>query len=556
MTDLTNTEMLPSDSDIPKDPVKQESSYSESDQSKDTPRSPRNVHGFLWATVVLAIYSSTFLFALDNTIVANIQPAIIKSLNGVDKLAWSGVAFVMASSATVLTWLQIFNQFNIKWMYIFSIAVFMAGSAICGAAQSMNMLIGGRVVCGVGGVGQYVGVMNFLPRLTSMQERPMYVSAMGLTWGAGTVLGPIIGGAFTDSSAGWRWSFYINLCVGGLFTPVYIFLLPSLHPQPVKTSVIERLRRMDLLGSLILMGAFAAGVIGVNFAGAMYPWDAPGIIVALVLGGVLFIIFGIQQTVCIFTTDETRLFPVELVSWRKPLLTLLFICGCCTGVCVTVPTYIIPLYFQFTASDESLQSGVRLLPFVCLLVFSCVGGGFLTSRLGYYIPWYIMGGALCLIGSALMYTIHPHSSAGTIYGYSALIGLGAGMYLQIGHAVAQAKVKPEKIPAAVAFTTTAQLNGLTFALVISQCVFVNEAAKRIAWVLPHEARSTIIDAISGTGSTFVRDLDPTIKSSVLAAIVTAIDRTYILCIVAGAVTLLATFGMKWERLFIAATAAA
>lgn len=78
----------------------------------------------------------------------------------------------------------------------------------------------------------------------------------------------------------------------------------------------------------------------------------------------------------------------------------------------------------------------------------------------------------------------------------------------------------------------------------------------IAWVVPHEARSTIIDAISGTGSTFVRDLDPTIKSSVLAAIVTAIDRTYILCIVAGAVTLLATFGMKWERLFIAATAAA
>lgn len=194
MTDLTNTEMRPSDSDIPKDPVKQESSYSESDQSKDTPRSPRNVHGFLWVTVVLAIYSSTFLFALDNTIVANIQPAIIKSLNGVDKLAWSGVAFVMASSATVLTWLQIFNQFNIKWMYIFSIAVFMAGSAICGAAQSMNMLIGGRVVCGVGGVGQYVGVMNFLPRLTSMQERPMYVSAMGLTWGAGTVLAGIAEG--------------------------------------------------------------------------------------------------------------------------------------------------------------------------------------------------------------------------------------------------------------------------------------------------------------------------------------------------------------------------
>ena len=292
MADLTDTETRPSNVDTAQDAEKQESSSSNSDQSKEIVTSPRDVHGFLWVTVVLAIYSSTFLFALDNTIVANIQPAIIKSLNGVDKLAWSGVAFVMASSATVLTWLQIFNRFNIKWMYIFSLAVFMAGSAVCGAAQSMNTLIGGRVICGVGGVGQYVGVMNFLPRLTSMQERPMYVSAMGLTWGAGTVLGPIIGGAFTDSSAGWRWSFYINLCVGGLFTPVYIFLLPSLHPQPVVTPVIERLKQMDLVGTIILMGAFAAGVIGVNFAGAMYPWDAPGIIVALVLGGVLFLAFG------------------------------------------------------------------------------------------------------------------------------------------------------------------------------------------------------------------------------------------------------------------------
>ena len=132
----------------------------------------------------------------------------------------------MASSATVLTWLQIFNQFNIKWTYIGTIAIFMASSAVCDAANSMNMLIGCRVICGVGGVGQYVGV-SFLPRLTTMQERrPLYVSGIGLTWGAGTVLGPIIGGAFTDSAAGWRWFFYINLCVGGLFAPCLCLLAP------------------------------------------------------------------------------------------------------------------------------------------------------------------------------------------------------------------------------------------------------------------------------------------------------------------------------------------
>ncbi|EOD45517.1 putative mfs drug efflux protein [Neofusicoccum parvum UCRNP2] len=534
----------------------------------------RNIHGVFWLMVTLSIYSSTFLFALDNTIVANIQPAIVDSLNGLDKLAWSGVAFVMASSATVLTWLQIFSQFNIKWLYITAFVIFQAGSAVCGAANSMNMLIGGRVICGVGGVGQYVGVMNFFPRLTSIQERPLYVSGMGLTWGLGTVLGPIIGGAFTDSSAGWRWSFYINLCVGGLFAPVYLFLLPSLSPQPAEKTLAERLRHMDFLGTFLLMGAFVAGVIGLNFGGVMYPWDAPGIIVALVLGGVGFIAFGIQQTYCILTTPETRLFPVELVSWKNPLLTSVFICGCCTGVGVTVPTYIIPLYFQFTASDGSLDSGVRLLPFVCLLVFACVGGGFTISKVGYYTPWYILGGALTLVGSALMYTVDSTTSVSAVYGYTAILGLGAGMYLQLGHSVAQAKVTPAQMPAAVAFTTTAQLNGLTFALVLAQCVFLNEAVKSmlslptiknyrltvfstgIGWVLPDAPHSELVDAISGTGSTFVADLDQATQEKVIEAIVTAMDKTYILCIVAGVVTLLLSFTMKWERLFMTASAAA
>ncbi|EFR00428.1 MFS transporter [Nannizzia gypsea CBS 118893] len=546
------------DTTAPKGPdsaEKQASSCSDTHQANES-GSPRDIHGALWLLVVLGIFSSTFLFGLDNTIVANIQPAIVKSLDGVEKLAWSGVAFIMASSATVLTWLQIFNQFNIKWMYIFSITVFLAGSAVCGAAQTMDILIGGRVICGIGGVGQYVGVMNFLPRLTSLQERPIYVSAIGLTWGAGTVLGPIIGGAFTDSSAGWRWSFYINLVVGGLCMPVYLFLLPSLQPQPgSEISVMDKLKKLDIVGSLILVGAFVAGVIGLNFAGALYPWNVPGIITALVLGAVGFIVFGIQQSYCIFTTEETRLFPVELVSWRKPLLSLLFLCGCCTSVCVTVPAYIIPLYFQFTAGDKSLESGVRLLPFVCLLVFSCVGGGILASRTGYYLPWYLAGGALCLVGSALMYTVNSGTSPGAIYGFSALIGLGSGMYLQLGHSIAQAKVSLDKIPAAIAFTTTAQLNGMTIALVIAQCVFVNMAATGIAKVLPHESHSTIIDAITGTGSTFVHDLDPYTKAAVLAAIVSAIDKTYILCIVAGTATVLAAFGMKWEKLFISTVAA-
>lgn len=100
-----------------------------------------------------------------------------------------------------------YSQFDAKLLYLFTVFLFEVGSAICGAANSMDLLIFGRALCGLGGVGLYAGVMTLLSVTTTEHERPMYIGLTGLTWGLGTVLGPIIGGAFTSSSAGWRWGF-------------------------------------------------------------------------------------------------------------------------------------------------------------------------------------------------------------------------------------------------------------------------------------------------------------------------------------------------------------
>jgi MFS family permease len=172
---------------------------------------PREITGWKWGLVVISILSSIFLFALDNTVVADIQPAIIANFGEIQKLPWLTGAFLIGSASTNLVWGKIYGQMEAKTTYILSVLVFEVGSALCGAAPSMNALIVGRVIAGVGGSGMYVGVMTLLSVTTSIQERPMYVGLTGLLWGIGTVLGPIIGGAFTDSSAGWRWAFYINL---------------------------------------------------------------------------------------------------------------------------------------------------------------------------------------------------------------------------------------------------------------------------------------------------------------------------------------------------------
>lgn len=90
-----------------------------------------------------------------------------------------------------------------------SFVVFAVGCAIAGAAPTMDSLIVGRAICGAGGSGMYFGSMGLLTQMTSDKERPLYLNLVGITFGAGTVLGPVIGGAFAGSDATWRWAFYL-----------------------------------------------------------------------------------------------------------------------------------------------------------------------------------------------------------------------------------------------------------------------------------------------------------------------------------------------------------
>jgi len=114
---------------------------------------PRDIAGWRWAVVVAAILSSTFLFALDNTIVAVIQPVIVTHFDSIGKLSWLSVAFLIGAAGTNLIWGKIFGQFNAKWTYILCVVLFEAGSALCGGAPTIDALIIGRAICGVGGSG-------------------------------------------------------------------------------------------------------------------------------------------------------------------------------------------------------------------------------------------------------------------------------------------------------------------------------------------------------------------------------------------------------------------
>ncbi|KAF4813311.1 Efflux pump patC [Colletotrichum tropicale] len=538
-----------------KGPVSGDNTDTERGATKETTSEPvRTVTGIRWIIVVFAILSSTFLFALDNTVVADVQPQIVLQFDAITDIAWLAVAFIMAATSTNLLFGQLYSHLKPKWLYIGSVVVFEVGSAVCGAAPTMNALIVGRALCGLGGVGMYLGVMTLIAATTTIQERPAYLASIGLTWGLGTVLGPVVGGAFADSGATWRWAFYINLPIGGLAAPVYLWMLPSPDPQP-GASLWQRLREIDWVGAPLMLGAIICFTMGISFGGVMYDWDSGQEIALFVVAGVLFIVFGLQQAYCIGTTKERRLFPVELIVSRKYYRTIiLMFCITASGGCaIFVPVYFIPIFFQFTRGDSAIDAAVRLLPFIILAVFvTLLQGGVLSHPSGgLYFPWFTVGGAIVVAASSLMYVVEPSTSTAWVYGASAMLGAGVGTFTQAGFSIAQASVPGDMAAVASSMMALAQTSGINIALAVGNAVFLNRAEKRLTEILPDTVPEEQIQlAIAGVGGDFVQTLPPDMQAEILDVIVEALNLPYILVIVAGAVVLVSSLLCKRERLFM------
>ncbi|KAK6227522.1 hypothetical protein QIS74_01077 [Colletotrichum tabaci] len=520
----------------------------------------RTVTGLKWYLIVFAILSSTFLFALDNTVVADVQPQIVLQFDAIEDIAWLAVAFIMVSTAVNLLYGQLYSHLKPKWLYIGSVVVFEIGSALCGAAPSMDSLIVGRALCGLGGVGMYLGVMVLIAATTTIQERPMYLASIGLTWGLGTILGPLVGGAFADSDATWRWAFYINLPIGALAAPVYIFMLPSPDPQP-GASIPKRLAEVDWVGAVLMLGAIVTFTMAISFGGVMYEWDSGSEIALFVVAGVLFVIFGVQQAYSIGTTVERRIFPVELISSRKYYRTMvLMFCVTASGGCaIFIPVYFIPVFFQFSRGDSAIDAAVRLLPFILVMVtVTLAQGGMLShpsGRFGLYMPWFTVGGIITVVAASLMYVVETDTSTAWVYGASAMLGAGVGTYTQAGFSISQASVPEHMAAVAASLMALAQTGGINIALAVGNAVFLNRAETRLAEILPDTVTEDQIHlAIAGVGADFVTTLPPQMQQEILEAIVEALNLPYILVITAGSLVLVCSVLMKRERLFMTAAA--
>lgn len=203
--------------------------------------------------------------------------------------------------------------------------------------------------------------LTYVTVYTSLKERPIYNAAIGLCWGAGAILGPLVGGGFSESSATWRWAFYINLPLAALVSPVYIFLFPKYNSKPDIPGP-TKLAQIDWVGVFLNAGVWALFQVACTFSGSVWKWNSAGPISLWVVFAVFLIALVIQQTWAITTTYERRLIPLQLL--RSRTIVLLYIAASCAATCVAVAVYFLPLFFVFTKGDSAIKAAVRLLPFI------------------------------------------------------------------------------------------------------------------------------------------------------------------------------------------------
>ncbi|KAI1132338.1 major facilitator superfamily-domain-containing protein [Nemania abortiva] len=499
-------------------------------------QSPRSLHGWKWVVSYSAMLSTTFLFSLDNTIVANIQPSIIRDFGQIDLLPWIGTGFALGTMA-VLPWGKVYGVFDIKLVYMFNIVLFEVGSAICGAAPNIYALILGRVIAGVGGSGMYSGTLTYVSVLTNLRERPAYLAGSTVVWGIGSVLGPVVGGAFAVSPATWRWGFYINLVVGAVFAPAYLLLFPRISPQPDK-SLVQKCGMIDWINTIVFLGGSAILIIAISFGGVMYPFSSGPIIALFTLSGVFLVASVLLIKFHPLVTYENRLYPAHFLK-RFILVNMQFQVFLVSGIILSM-TYYIPLFFQFVRGDGPLQAGVRLLPLVIFLVVVSLVQGVLMPMLSYISPWYIGGSALVLIGSALMYTVHETTPNANVYGYTILVGAGAGSYIVAGFGIVQSLVSPEEIADAIGAMTISQDLGMVLFLAIAGSMFHNLAVQNVGAVLPDVAQSDIGDLIAGTSSATFQMLSDADKAAVVPQIADALTGVWIFFLAAAALSFVFT----------------
>ncbi len=224
--------------------------------------------------------------AMDSTIVATSIPAIVRDLGGFSVYAWIFSAYVLAQAVTIPIYGKLADLYGRRPLLTVGVLIFLLGSMLCGAASNMGMLILCRALQGIGAGAIMPIVFTIVGDLYPLHERGRVQGILSSVWGACAIIGPAVGGFFSDFAT-WRWIFFVN-------SPIGLIAL-AIVTTTFEERVEHRQHQIDVLGSGLLALGAGAAILWLLSGGVQWPWlSAPSLFV-LVVALVALVAFGWQE---------------------------------------------------------------------------------------------------------------------------------------------------------------------------------------------------------------------------------------------------------------------
>jgi EmrB/QacA subfamily drug resistance transporter len=403
------------------------------------------------------------LAALDQTIVATALPTVVSDLGGAGHQSWVVTSYLLASTIVTAVVGKLGDMFGRKVVFQTSVLFFLAGSVLCGLATSMTMLVAARALQGIGGGAIMVTAMAVIGEVIPLRERGRYQGALGAVFGVTTVIGPLLGGFFTDHLT-WRWAFWINVPVALVVLAVGATAIPALarSTKPV----------IDYMG-ILLVGLGASGLtLATSWGGGEYAWTSP-MIVGLFVGSAV----ALASFVWVETRTAEPILPMRLFA--SPVFTVCCILAFIVGFAMLGALTFLPTFMQFVDGVSATESGLRTLPMVAGLLITSMGSGVIVGRTGRYKIFPVVGTAVMAVGFLLLSQMDAATPTWQQSLFLFVLGTGIGLCMQTLILTVQNTMSFTDLGVATSGVTFFRTIGSAFGAAIFGSLFANFLSDRL-----------------------------------------------------------------------------